>query len=126
MTLTKRDLPRLLMGTLYFILGINHFVNPDFYLGVMPDYIPAHALLVALSGIAEILLGAGVCFQPTRRLSAWLIIAMLLAFMPVHIDMIVRHADKFPDLPLLAVWLRIPLQALLIYWAWRYTRPTTT
>lgn len=112
---------RVFMGALYFAAGVNHFYKPGFYLNIMPPWIPAHAFLVQLSGVAEILLGIGVILAPTRRISAWLIIAMLIAFMPVHIHMIINAASF--GVPLWALWLRIPLQGLLIAWAWCYTRP---
>ena len=48
-----------LMALIYIALGINHFVNPGFYLRIMPDFIPAHEFMVAASGVAEIVLGVG-------------------------------------------------------------------
>ena len=116
-----RQFPRYLMGFLYLAAGINHFVNPDFYLNIMPPWMPAHLFLVQLSGVAEILLGIGVCIEPTRRASAWLIIAMLVAFMPIHIHMLINASDY--GAPLWGLWLRLPIQGLLAWWAWRYTRP---
>src|SRR5437868_853013 len=113
---------RYLMGALYVAAGINHFWRPGFYLNIIPLYLPAHEFLVQLSGVAEILLGVGVCFEATRRISAWLIIAMLVAFLLVHVDMLQHHADRYAGLPLWGLWARLPLQAVLIYWAWRYTR----
>lgn len=109
------------MALLYVAAGVNHFYRPGFYLNIMPPWIPAHEFLVQLSGVAEILLGIGVLLEPTRRMSAWLIIAMLVAFMPVHIHMVLNAASY--DVPLWALWLRLPLQAALAWWAWCYTRP---
>lgn len=110
-----------LMALLYIGAGINHFVHPDFYIKIMPSYIPAHELMVQLSGIAEILLGIGLLIPATRKLSAWGIIAMLLVFMVVHVDMLV-HAERFEGVPFWGLVLRIPLQFLLIAWAWWYRR----
>jgi uncharacterized membrane protein len=109
------------MGLLYAAAGINHFVNPDFYLPIMPPYLPAPLLLIYLSGVAEILLGIGVIVPRTARASAWTIIAMLIVFMLVHVHMVANPQD-FSDVPVWALWLRLPLQALLILWAWWYTR----
>lgn len=116
--------PRYLMGAIYALLGVNHFVNPEFYTKIMPLYLPAHLALVYLSGVAEIVLGIGVCIEATRRVSAWLIAAMLVVFLLVHVDMI-QHADRYADVPLWGLWLRLPLQGLLIWWAWRYTRASS-
>lgn len=112
---------RWLMGALYAAAGVNHFVNPDFYVGIMPPYLPWPLALVYLSGVAEVVLGLGVCVKPTQRVSAWLIVAMLVAFLPVHVHMLV-NAEQFAGVPLWALWLRFPIQGLLIYWAYRYTR----
>jgi uncharacterized membrane protein len=111
------------MGFLYFTAGVLHFTNPGFYLNIMPPYIPLHLEMVYLSGIIEIVLGVGLIPARTRAYSAWAIIAMLIAFMPVHVHMIINHAELFAETPLWMLWLRIPLQAMLILWAWVYTRP---
>lgn len=121
---SKRAVPvwRILMGILYLAAGVNHFVNPDFYTKIMPLYLPAHLFLVQLSGVAELVLGAGVIFERTRRISAWGIIAMLVVFLLVHVDMLQHHADRYAEIPLWGLWVRLPVQGLLIYWAWRYAR----
>ena len=66
------------MGGLYTVLGILHFSNTGFYRPFMPKFLPAHDLLIYLSGMAEILLGIGVLFPQTRTLSLIGIIAMLI------------------------------------------------
>jgi len=104
------------LGVLYIILGILHFTNTGFYRPFMPKFLPAHDLLIYLSGIAEILLGIGVLFPQTRTLALWGIIVMLLVFLIVHVNML------FPanglGISACILWLRIPLQFLLIYWAY--------
>ncbi len=107
-----------LMSLLYTAAGIYHFVKPKFYLAIMPPYIPNHKLMVLLSGIAEVICGVGLLFTATRSLSAWGIIAMLLIFFTVHIYMVT--SDKFHKLPKAALWGRIVLQFLFIYWAYCY------
>lgn len=106
----------LLLGLIYILLGILHFTNTGFYRPFMPKFLPAHDLLIYLSGVAEILLGIGVLFPQTRSLALWGIIAMLLVFLIVHVNML------FPSNSLgispWILWLRIPIQFLLIYWAY--------
>lgn len=119
-----------LMAAFYVYGGINHFLNPDFYLAIMPPYIPAHGAMVALSGVAEIALGILILVPRTQILAAWGIIAMLVVFLPVHIHMLVNH-DLFPEFKLFPevgvtfLWLRFPLQGVLGLWAWWYTREPT-
>ena len=109
------------MALIYIALGINHFVNPGFYLRIMPDFIPAHEFMVAASGVAEIVLGVGLLIPATQVLSAWGIVAMLVVFFVVHGDMIARQ-ENYSGVSSTALWVRFALQFVLIAWAWWYTR----
>lgn len=100
----------------YVLAGINHFVNPAFYLGIMPSFMAAPALMVAASGAPEVGLGLAVLPPSTRRLAGWGLVAMLLVFCVVHVDMVVRPAE-YPGVPYAVALLRLPVQALLIAWA---------
>ena len=82
----------------------------------MPKFLPARDLLIYLSGVAEILLGIGVLFTQTRNLALWGIISMLLLFLLVHINMF--FIANSLGISAWILWLRIPLQFLLIYWAY--------
>jgi uncharacterized membrane protein len=106
------------MSFFYVGAGINHFINPRFYIGIMPSFFPSPALLNQLSGIAEIILGIGLLFSATRAWSAYLIIAMLIVFFAVHIPHLIDPPKMAKDSYWLLV-LRIPLQFVLIYWAWK-------
>jgi len=110
-----------LMGVAYVLAGVNHFAHPDFYLQMMPDYLPWHAFLVQLSGAAEVLLGVLVLVPRTRRLAAWGVIALLIAVFPANLNMALHH-DAFPDVPALGLYIRLPVQLVLIAWAYWYTR----
>jgi uncharacterized membrane protein len=115
------------MAIFYILAGINHFVHPAMYIAIVPPYLPSPSGLVLISGVAEILGGIGVLipdglvFKRTRAFSAWGIVLMLIAFLLVHINMCL-HPNQFPAVPLLVIWLRLPLQIPLIAWAWYYTR----
>jgi uncharacterized membrane protein len=109
-----------LMSLLYTAAGINHFIKPKFYLAIMPPYIPAHELMVFLSGIAELVLGIGLLFPPTRAFAAWGIILLLVAVLPANVYMIT--SDKFTKISAWILWLRLPLQFLLMWWAYIYTK----
>jgi uncharacterized membrane protein len=91
------------------------------YERIMPDYLPRHHELVLLSGLAEIAGGVGVLVPQTRRAAAWGIVLMLVAVFPANVWM-VQHPERFPGVPMWAMWLRLPLQVPLIWWAYRYTR----
>jgi uncharacterized membrane protein len=113
---------RYVMAAFYVWAGINHFVRPEFYLNLMPPYIPLHTELVYLSGIIEIVLGVLVAIPRTAAMAAWGIILMLLAFLPVHVHMLVNN-HLYPEAPTSVLWLRFPIQALFILWAYWYTTP---
>ncbi|MDZ4859824.1 MAG: DoxX family membrane protein [Candidatus Hydrogenedentes bacterium] len=117
-----KQILRYLLGLFFVIAGINHFRNPEFYLNIMPGYLPLHRELVMLSGVTEVVAGVLLFFQPTMRWGAWGIVAMLVVFFSVHIDMIV-HADKFRSVPLWGLYFRFVFQFVLIAWAWWFTRP---
>ena len=113
-------LTRTLMGLLYITAGTLHFLLTRTYTGIMPDYLPAHRELVLISGAAEVAGGLGLMIPQTRRAAAWGLILLLIAVMPANIWM-AQHPERYPSIPLWAIWLRLPLQLPLILWAWRYT-----
>ncbi len=106
------------MSLLYIVAGINHFINPGFYLKIMPNYIPWHYQIVILSGVIEIILGGLILIQRTRKIAAWLIIFMLIAFLPVHIQMIIDNYKIFNIMFVVSI-IRLPLQFVLIRWAYK-------
>jgi uncharacterized membrane protein len=115
---------RVVMGVLYVVAGTAHFVLTRTYEGIMPDYLPAHRALVLVSGAAEIAGGVGVLVPQTRRAAAWGIVVLLVCVMPANVWM-VQHPERWPGIPVWAMWVRLPLQGVLIWWALRYTRKTT-
>lgn len=118
------------MGPLYVLAGVLHFVAPAFYLQMMPPYLPWHLALVYLSGLAEIVLGLAVLVPATRRIAAWGIIALLVAVFPANLylateGILLQGLPAWMPAPTTtASWVRLPLQLVLIAWAWRWTRPT--
>ncbi len=114
-------LGRAVMGVLYLAAGLGHFVATRLYMSVVPDYLPAHRELVLVSGVAELAGGFGVLMPWTRRAAAWGIVVLLVAVMPANIWM-VQHPERWPGVPLWGLWLRLPLQAVLVWWAWSLTR----
>lgn len=107
---------------MYFILGIIHFTHIGFYRPLMPKFLPAHDLLIYLSGVAEIILGLGILFPQTRSWALWGIIIMLLVFLIVHINMLLP-GNQLGISPVI-LWLRLPIQFVLIYWAYANLKET--
>lgn len=109
-----------LMALLYILAGINHFRNPRIYLKIIPNYFPNPKLLNLISGLAEILLGIGLCIPALSKFSAWGIVALLIAIFPANVYML-QNEKAALGLPKWIRLLRLPLQGLLIYWAFTYT-----
>ena len=115
---------RWLLTAFMVAAGANHFIDADAYVAVMPSALPAHLLLVYLSGVAEIAGGLGLILPATRRLAAWGLIALLLAVFPANVNMAINHLSLGGrEVPAWTLWARLPLQAVLIAWAWWFTRP---
>lgn len=108
-----------LMAAMYIFAGMMHFITPKTYLRIMPRYLPHHKLLVSLSGLAEIMLGVGLCFPSTKNIAISGIIAMLTVFLLVHFYML-SGKKAGAGIPQWILILRLPLQFVLMYWAYWY------
>ncbi len=119
----RSALLRTLFALAFVAAGIGHLVVPDFYLQIMPPFLPHPKLLVAISGIAQIAGGVGLLVASTRRAAAFGLVLLLIAVFPANIYMAAAHvpATGWAGNRWLQ-WLRLPLQIPLIWWAWRYTR----
>ena len=116
---------RILYGVLFIAAGLLHFVIPAQYRAVMPPYLPAPAALVALSGLAEIAGGAGLLIPRWRQAAGVGLILLLLAVFPANVEMLRQYRARGASAPVEALlWLRLPFQGVLIWWAWRFSRPT--
>ena len=108
-----------LMASLYFLAGLNHFRNPKMYLKIIPAFIPNPKLLNNISGASEVILANALCIPILSSYAAIGIIVLLLAIFPANIYMILNKKASF-GLPKWLLMLRIPLQFILIYWAYIY------
>ena len=118
-----KTIARVIFALFFVAAGINHFVSPDFYLKIMPPYLPWHYALVLISGAAETLLGIGLLIPRFQRFAAWGLIGLLIAVFPANLHM-AMNPQLYPEIPVIGLWLRLPIQALLILWAYAYTKPS--
>lgn len=110
-----------LMATLYILAGLNHFRKPKLYLRIIPTYIPFPKTVNYLSGFLEVLFGIGLLIPETKTYSAWAIIVLLIAVFPANMFMLTDKHASF-GLPKWLLILRLPMQIVLLIWAYLYTR----
>jgi uncharacterized membrane protein len=97
--------------------GVAHFVWPDVFVRIVPPYLPAPRVLVLVSGAAEILGGVGVLVPAMRLYAGWGLILLLVAVVPANVHMAL-HPDDFARIPRWALYVRLPLQLVLILWVY--------
>jgi uncharacterized membrane protein len=113
---------KLIFATFFVLAGVNHFIHTGFYLWIMPAYLPSPLFLIYLSGAFEILLGALLLVRRLTHVAAWGLIALLIAVFPANLHMATNHALS-PEYRAVLLWVRLPLQGVLIAWAYWYTLP---
>ena len=116
-----KEISKYILAGVFILGGINHFVMTDFYLRIMPPYLPAPLFLVYLSGFLETGFGIALLVPKTSRRAAWGIILLLIAVYPANIYM-AMNTELFPDINPLIIYLRLPLQIVLIAWAFWHTK----
>lgn len=121
---TYKEIFRVILAVAIVIVGVTHFTVPEPYVKIVPPYLPYHLELVYISGFFEILGGIGLLIPLVSRAAAWGLIALFIAVFPANINMAVNDIklEGIPSGPLFHA-LRLPFQAVLIAWAWLYTRP---
>ena len=119
--MSSAALARRALGPVFVAAGVLHFTHTEAYAAIVPDALPAHRELVWASGVAEIAGGLAVMHPRTRALGGLWLVAVLVAVFPANVDMAL-HAERTPAIPEALLWVRLPLQGVLVAWAWRATR----
>lgn len=110
----------LLLVTIFGVAGISHFVMPEPFERIVPDWIPRPRLMVYISGIAELAGAIGLLVPTVRKAAGWGLIALLIAVFPANIKMLqMAIAEGASIWYQIALWVRLPLQPLLIWLVWR-------
>ena len=116
-----RKLALLAFSFFFITVGIDHFVNPDFYLAIMPPMLPLHLEAVYVSGFFEILGGLGLLLSRFRKISGWGLLALLIAVYPANIYLAQTNGAAMNTTPLIA-WGRLPFQFVFIGLAYWHTK----
>ena len=119
-TSTAQNIARIILGVFLFSAGIGHLtVLRHEFLAQVPPWVPMNPdLVVILSGVVEIILGASLVFLAQQRtMVGWVVAAFFVAVFPGNIAQLMEHRDAFGLHTDLARWLRLPLQPILIFLA---------
>lgn len=111
---------KFILAILMVAAGIMHFADPDFYIKIMPPYIPWHRELVFLSGAIEVALGLLLLIPRATRIAAWGVIGLLIAVFPANLYLY-GNQELLPA-PAFIHFVRLPLQAVFIFWAYQHTK----
>lgn len=107
----------------FFAGGIGHFVNSDFFVNIMPPYLPYHLEIVYISGVFEIAGALGILFFATRQWAGNGLFLLTIAVTPANIHMWM-HPELFPEVPPAFLTVRLLVQVVLLMGIWWSTRPT--
>ncbi len=106
------------MAGFYGFAGFMHFKSPKFFLKITPKWVPAPEKVNLIVGAIEVALAIGLLIPQTRHLAAWGIIALLIAVFPANIYHFQKSLDKKRQV--IPTLIRLPIQFLLIYWAYTF------
>ena len=109
------------LAAFFINVGVDHFVNPEFYLSIMPPAFPLHLEAVYISGFFEVLGGVGVLIPRLRKIAGWGLVALLVAVYPANIYMAITP-EAFPEASVALLYVRLVFQFLFFYWAFSVTK----
>ena len=108
------------MSIAYTYVGIRHFIDPDFFLAIMPNYFSLHLFFVYLTGLMEVVFGVLLVFKKTRKIAAYGLIVLLVIVFPANIHLVQSElSQSILDVTKDQSIIRLPFQGLfllLAYW----------
>ncbi|MGV3710659.1 MAG: hypothetical protein ACO1Q7_17690 [Gemmatimonas sp.] len=108
-----------ILAAVFAVAGISHFIVPGAFESIVPSWVPAPRAMVYISGVAEIAGAVGLLVTSLRVYAGWGLIALLIAVFPANINMLQMARDaNAPGSYQMVLWMRLPLQPLLIWLVW--------
>lgn len=108
-----RAILRVVLAVFMIAIGVDHFASPDFFVRIVPRALPAPLLLVQVSGLFEVLGGAGLLVSRVRRAAGIGLVLLYVAVFPANLNMCL-HPELGGSIPLWALWVRLPFQIVFI------------
>ncbi len=111
------------LALLYISVGFKHFTDTNFFMAIMPQYLPFHRELIYISGFFEILFGLMLIFKKYRFYAGWGLVILLVLIFPANIYL----AQNIDSQELLGISqedaiIRMPFQLPLILLAYWHTK----
>ncbi len=108
------------MSIAYTYVGVRHFIDPDFFLAIMPNYLSMHLFFVYLTGLMEVVFGLLLAFTKTRKFASHGLIISLLIVFPANIHLVESElSQSILEVSKEQTIIRLPFQGLfliLAYW----------
>jgi len=111
-----------IMGLFYIVVGVNHFLDPAWFIRIVPPILPFKMTLVYVSGFFEILFGIMLIIPKTRYIAGWGLILLLIAVYPANIYLALTNGAAMGTTPIIA-WGRLPFQFVFIGLAYWHAKP---
>lgn len=121
-----KQISLVLISVGFIAAGVLHFIRPELYARIIPPFLPFTMALVYISGVAEIVGGVGVLVPSLRAWAGFGLVALLIAVFPANLYMALAPERAGLGADPLWLWLRLPLQLVLIAWVWWATRLAAT
>ena len=109
-----------ILSVMYIIIGIKHFTSLEYFINIMPPFIPFKEFAVYFTGVIEIFGGLLLLSKSTRKIGAFLIITLLFVVFPANIYLYISEVPReLLDITKNQALIRMPFQIPLIilaYW----------
>ena len=111
------------MSFMYVFIGIRHFTNPQYFLDIVPPQLPSKLFLVYLTGLIEVVGGAAILAQKTRKAGAYLLIFLLISVFPANIYLYLSETPQnLLGISKTDALIRMPFQIPLILLAFWHSK----
>lgn len=111
------------MSIMYVFIGIRHFTDPQYFLDIVPPQLPSKLFLVYLTGLIEVVGGAAILAQKTRKAGAYLLIFLLISVFPANIYLYLSETPQnLLGISKTDALIRMPFQIPLILLAFWHSK----
>ena len=105
----------------YFFAGLYHFTRFDYFLALVPAFMPQPRFIVDLAGSVLFLISCLLPFRATRRSGCYLALLILGINLPVDGFVLIEKGAGVP-LPMWVLISRVPFHLVMMAWAWIHLR----